>query len=78
MSNDEQNLENLPYYNWPCFIAILDGKAITHFMVPSNNEMAAAAWRSNPIIVETVWNKLPVPGSVWNGSLTDPQFTPGE
>jgi hypothetical protein len=75
MSNNE---ELVAYENWPCFMAILDGKFITHFMVPETNPMAIAAWRSNPIIVETVWHKLPLPGSVWNGSLTDPQFTPGE
>lgn len=73
------NNETVPSYNdWPCFIAVLDGKSVTHFMVPTENEMAIAAWRSNPIIVELPWNKLPHPGSVWNGSLTNPEFTPGE
>ena len=73
------NIEEHPVYqNWPCFIAVLDGKAVTHFMVPDTNELAIAAWRSNPTIVELPWNQVPYPGSVWNGSLTDPQFTPGE
>jgi len=72
------DMQNPDFTNWPCFLAILDGVAVTHFMVPPQNEMALAAWRSNPIIVELPWSKLPMPGSIWNGSVTDPEFTPGE
>jgi hypothetical protein len=77
MSDSNSDL-NPVYRDWVCFMAILDNEMVTHFLVPPENELAIAAWRSNPTIVETVWHKLPMPGSIWNGSFTDPQFTPGE
>lgn len=70
------DIQNPDFTNWPCFVAVLDGVSVAYFMVQPDNEMALAAWRSNPTIVETVWSKVPYPGSKWNGSFTEPDFTP--